>query len=178
MKEYNIIQVSNYITLVCLDLSCRLKVVKWVQKKFSDPHEAAAYYFPSNPSRHAASVGSAEHQQSLDVKEASTQTEDCLSAISAQFQQHCKLASVKLPEDFLELSKSAMDQLQQHGRTNVVYNFVKAVGTVRTDGTDSRLPISRMPMGMIEHTVNFFANKDINRVSCVLLANLVGVKSV
>ena len=159
------------ITPVYLDLSCRLKVVMAAIEVQWSP-QGSSLLFPANPLRHAASVGS------LDVKEVSTQTEDCLPAISAQFQHHCKLSNIELPEDFLELSKSAMNKLQQHGRTNVVYNFVKAVGTVRTDGTDSWLPISRMPMGMIEHTVNFFANKHMGRVCCTFVGKFRSVRSV
>ena len=42
------------------------------------------------------------------------------------------------------------------GRSNVLYNLAKALGTMRDDQTDSLLPVKRMPMGLIEHCVNFF----------------------
>ena len=35
---------------------------------------------------------------------------------------------------------------------------------MRTDGTDSLLPVRRMPMGLMEYAVNFFVSEEMNRV--------------
>ena len=36
---------------------------------------------------------------------------------------------------------------------------------MRPDGTDSRFPVKRMPMGLLEHMVNFFNASSIQQVS-------------
>jgi len=42
------------------------------------------------------------------------------------------------------------------------------VGTERPDGSDMRMPVDRMPFGMIEHCINFFNADDIHQVQVVL----------
>ena len=55
-------------------------------------------------------------------------------------------------------------KLNQAGRSNVVYNMVKAIGTNRSNSDDSLLPLTRMPMGLIEHCVNFFSSSQLQQV--------------
>ena len=59
------------------------------------------------------------------------------------------------PDDFLKLALLAMEHLKSCGRSNVIYNLAKALGTMRDDQTDSLLPAKGMPMGLVEHCVNF-----------------------
>lgn len=56
------------------------------------------------------------------------------------------------PDDFLKLALLAMEHLKSCGRSNVI---AKALGTMRDDQTDSLLPAKGMPMGLVEHCVNF-----------------------
>lgn len=63
---------------------------------------------------------------------------------------------VRIATDFLELVIKASEHLSQCGRSNVVYGVAQAVGRMRPDGSDSRLPAKRMPMGLLEYMVNFF----------------------
>ena len=65
--------------------------------------------------------------------------------------------SLSVPDDFIILAAKAMLQLKSSNRSNVIYNLAKAIGTVREDKSDSRLPTKQMPMGLIEYTANFFA---------------------
>ncbi len=60
---------------------------------------------------------------------------------------------------------SASQHLQQCGRSNVVYQLARAIGMMRPDGSDSRLPAKRMPMGLIEHMVHFFNAGTYQKVS-------------
>ena len=69
-----------------------------------------------------------------------------------------------MQDDFLQLAISVMEQLQSSGRYNVVYRLSKVIGTKRKDQSDSLLPTKRMPMGLIEHCVNFFAASSIKEV--------------
>jgi hypothetical protein len=57
-----------------------------------------------------------------------------------------------------------MENLHRAGRSNVLYLLAKALGTTRPDGSDSLLPISRMPMGLLEYMVNFFTASSIQQV--------------
>lgn len=72
----------------------------------------------------------------------------------------CKFADihygVKIDPDFLQLCFSASRYLKQCNRTNVVYGIAKAIGRMQLDGSDSRLPAKKMPMGLLEQMVNFF----------------------
>ena len=68
------------------------------------------------------------------------------------------------PDDFLELSVNAMAHLHDCQCSNVVYLLSKARGTMRPDSSDSLLPAKRMPMGLIEYSVNFFTSHHINEV--------------
>ena len=77
-----------------------------------------------------------------------------------------KLSSTlkRVPKDFLQLSVSGMCHLAECGRSNVIYSLVKSIGTMRPDQSDSFLPAKRMPMGLIEHCVNFYNCASINQV--------------
>ena len=72
-----------------------------------------------------------------------------------------------VPDDFLSLAAKAMCQLKLNKRTNVLYYLAKGMATPREDGSDTRLPIKRMPMGLIEHVANFFVAEEVRKVSCV-----------
>lgn len=54
---------------------------------------------------------------------------------------------VNVNRDFLSLCMSAFKHLQRCNRSNVVYELAKGIGTMRSNGSDSRFPVKRMPMG-------------------------------
>ena len=63
-----------------------------------------------------------------------------LQAISDLFREYCSThSSVVIPNDFLKMTVSAMEQLKYSGRSNVVYRLSMALGTKREDQTDSLL---------------------------------------
>ena len=70
-----------------------------------------------------------------------------------------------VPVDFLAYAGTAIARLKESGRANVVYNLVKGIGKDRPDSSNSRFPVSRMPMGLIEYATNFYVAEDINQVS-------------
>ena len=51
----------------------------------------------------------------------------------------------------------------------MIYNLVKSLGTMRDDGLDSLLPAKRMPMGLIEYAVAFYAASSIQKVAIPLV---------
>ena len=73
--------------------------------------------------------------------------------------------SLSVPDDFIILAAKAMLQLKSSNRSNVIYNLAKAIGTVREDKSDSRLPTKRMPMGLMEYITIFFAADTVQSVS-------------
>ena len=73
-------------------------------------------------------------------------------------------AQSRVPGDFLNVIVEGVHHLKRSGRSNVIYLLAKALGTMRPDGSDSLLPANRMPMGLIEHVVNFFTVDAINKV--------------
>ena len=54
-----------------------------------------------------------------------------------------------------------MIQLSKGGRTNIL---AKGIGTMRSDKKDSRFPVMRMPMGLVEYTAQFFAADYLQQV--------------
>lgn len=62
---------------------------------------------------------------------------------------------MKFPNDFLT-SLKGMKHLSETERMNVLYELARGLGIMRSDGTDSLFPTSRMPMGMLHFMVGFF----------------------
>ena len=68
------------------------------------------------------------------------------------------------PSDFIHLAIQGMERLHKAGWKNVIYLMAKALGTACPDSSDSLLPTSRMPMGLVEHIVNFFTATSLQQV--------------
>ena len=71
---------------------------------------------------------------------------------------------MSVPGDFLSYTAKVMMNLKSSGRTNVLYNLAKGIGSLRADGTTSRFPTDRMPMGLIEYIASFYVCDDVNQV--------------
>ena len=55
----------------------------------------------------------------------------------------------------------------------LIYLLAKSLGTSRPDGSDSLLPVSRTPMGLLEYMVNFFTASSTNIVLFKKLCNVI-----
>lgn len=75
--------------------------------------------------------------------------------------------TISVPDDFPRLSVNTMAHLKQSGHSNVLYNLAKGIGMLREDGSDSRFPTKRMPMGLLEHSANFFVADQMRKVRFV-----------
>ncbi len=184
-----------------IDTSCRYKVVKWLKKKFDSPKTAEVFYFSTamsvgvqtsySKTSMAVQTGCSgvdlvdvgvqtEHSCSylgaqINMLSATRESENDLHAMSVAFSKYCKeKLNTELGEDFLELSASAMSKLKAGNRSNVLYNLAKGVGTNRMDESESIFPVTRMPMGLVEYTTNFFVAYDLN-VVCLVLLNFTNV---
>ena len=58
-----------------------------------------------------------------------------------------------------------MERLKQCGRSNVIYNLAKELGTMRNNQTDSCFPVNKMSMGLIEYTCNFFVSETLEQIT-------------
>ena len=58
--------------------------------------------------------------------------------------------------DFLDLSLNAMQTLFEEQKNNLVYSISKCFETRECD-TKTRLPLKRMPFGLIDYNLRFFA---------------------
>jgi len=96
--------------------ACQNKVLNTLRKKFASPKDAKAHYFPQKltatesiaaevpiiPSLLLATIGSISNQQ--------------LQVISDLYKSYCNVrSSISLPDDFLQLALSAMEQLKSCG---------------------------------------------------------------
>ena len=95
-----------------------------------------------------------------------------ISQISRQFSSLLKdKYHLNVPQDYLELSVQAMLHLKQGDRSNIL---AKGLGTLKPDGSDSKFPAKRMPAGLLQHMVNFFAADNLSQVLVFcLIANRV-----
>lgn len=66
--------------------------------------------------------------------------------------------------DFLQLAFNAIRNLKNNGRSNLVYQLCKCVGIMRSDMSDSLLPVKRMPTGLIEYILNFYSAQTAKKV--------------
>lgn len=82
--------------------------------------------------------------------------EEKCSVLSLLYSKFADSHCVKIPDDYLQLSLSAMKHLRESGRANVLYKLAKAIGEVHYDESDTKLPCKQMPMGLLEDIANFF----------------------
>ncbi len=92
-----------------------------------------------------------------------------LEVLSQLFSQ---VSNIPVQSDFLELANNAMCHLKDNNRSNIIYLLAKCVGTKRSNGLNSLLPVKRMPMELIEYVVNFFTSSSLTEVCCKSLTLL------
>ena len=57
-----------------------------------------------------------------------------------------------------------MLHLKQCDRSNILYSLAKGLSTLRPDGSDSKFPAKRMPAGLLQYMVEFFAADNLSQV--------------
>ena len=71
---------------------------------------------------------------------------------------HPELNSSYVPSDLLPLLGNAMKVLFINGKNNVMYHASRCFGELRPGENTPRMPLSRMPFGLIAHNLRFFAS--------------------
>jgi len=67
-------------------------------------------------------------------------------------------------DGFIQLAINGMSHLKKCEISNAIFLLDKALGTMRQDQSYSLLSAKQMPMGLIEHCVNYFSATSINKV--------------
>jgi len=159
-------------------MACRFKVVGYLLKEYKTPKDAELHYFAEGiPQTTQTSTSTQRSCVSTNM-----QTDDIdamfllalfkklpageqLQALSMMFIAYMSSSlCITVPEDFLIHTKNAMLQLRSSGRSNVLYNLAKGLGTMREDSSDSRFPTKCMPMGLVEYAASFFICDNLQRV--------------
>ena len=73
---------------------------------------------------------------------------------------HSTMSSSFVPSDFLPLLSSALKVLFVNGKNNVLYDAARCFGDTCPGGTP-RMPLHRMPFGLIAHNLHFFASDNV-----------------
>lgn len=90
--------------------------------------------------------------------------EKLLDDLSKYFSALSTSTGLRVPPDFCNHAFCAMTNLQQGGRSNVLYKLARSLSTPRNDGMGSKFPINRMPMGLLEYMVGFFDSNTMPQV--------------
>lgn len=160
--------------------ACRTRATFGLGRHFSSPLEALQHY--NKPVQFRPKKGSPIR---LHKRDASTQTDpaeeeslqscmlklpesDRLPAITKLLQvfstQCATDIPVAIPDDFLSLTLKAMSYVKKTGRYNVLYGLARGLDEMRKDGSDSKIPALRMPMGLLEYIISFYNSETINEV--------------
>lgn len=170
---------------VCLHVgtACRTRATFGLAKQFDTPLQAQQHYSKPMESRrkqprccarlHAKEVSIPTAQEDdlhSQIKSyfSMLPESECLPVVTKLLQmivaRSLTIVPITIPDDFLVLTLRAMSHLKQSGRSNVVYGLVKGLGQMRADGSDSKLPALRMPMGLLEYVVSFHCSDTLNEV--------------
>ena len=76
------------------------------------------------------------------------------------------------PADFASLSVKAMEVLQSHQKNNLLYKFANCIATARPGSKEMLFPLNRMPLGLVEYQIEFFASTNIVQVSYMSFVNI------
>ncbi len=106
-----------------------------------------------------------EQVSELLVKCKKLQTAELLTLSDQLFDVLLSRHNVESPGDsFVSMSVNAMLRLQHNGKSNVVYKLPQIVAQNRPGTQLSRIPLDRMPWGLIQYQIDFFASKHTNEV--------------
>lgn len=64
-----------------------------------------------------------------------------------------------VPTDFIKLAGCSLKNPQAVGLGNTLYFLVQSIGQMSSDGTGPRMPLDRVPFGLIQHNLEFCQRK-------------------
>ena len=69
-----------------------------------------------------------------------------------------------VPSDFVRLCCKAMKTLHENGKRNILYHLARGLGIEREDCSGPRLPIDRMPFGLLSYSIQYFSCDTVNNL--------------
>ena len=132
--------------------ACQYKVVGYLKKQFQTPRDAEDNYSDERRADNNAEVEpsiieSSTMEYNFSQFSAIIQLDLLFRLFSSYAFSELKLF---VPDDFVALAAKAMVQLRDNNCSNVLYSMAKTIGTIREDGSDSRFPVKRMSMGLVQ----------------------------
>ena len=91
---------------------------------------------------------------------------ECMRIISVLFAECLQDQAVRMrmPQDFLQLVASCLNNFHDHNRGNIIYFLVKGICTLHSDGSDTFFPFKRMSCGLVKYATNFFMVESLQQV--------------
>lgn len=166
--------------------SCRTRVTRHLIKCFKTPKAAEEYYSSLHSHCSPSQMDNNHHTNSPPTSSTSAVSinietvdrlaqllndlcqmdpEQHLLSLSESFATYCTRVDISLPSDFLVLAVKGMQNLKSSNRSNIVYSFAKGLGSQRSSGNDSLLPVKSVLTGLIEYSVNFFTSDNLSKVA-------------
>ena len=124
------------LTFHLIGTACRHKVFDFLAKKFPCPRDAPQFYSPSDnlcrPSTHGVERQIASPRPLIEANDTlqiprtvSNSLYTSLDDVSRMYTRLCKESiGLDVPQDFLALAASAMFNLKENMRSNVLYNLI------------------------------------------------------
>ena len=155
--------------MLCAASSVRQRVVSTLRGRYKDVDVAEKAFNIDHDMEKSPCVSTEKILQSCKVLE----TKDLVFTADQIFQELVKRKELSIPHsNFIDLSLSAMENLKLHSKTNVLYKLAKIVATKRPDCDETLIPLNRMPWGLIQYQIDFFACQNINEVNFETLFSL------
>lgn len=70
-----------------------------------------------------------------------------------------------VPSDFIKLCYEGFKVLYENKKENILYHLARGLGIPREDGTGPRLPVNRMPFGLLSYNIRYFSSDTVNKLS-------------
>ena len=153
-----------------------MRVTSYLMKRFRAPESALSFFEGHTPMPvqppvlHYRDNSTQTYAHSSDVL---AQMKTLLTALPeeeqastiGQLMQYIAPPDVNVPPDFIKHALACMKNHTAAGRSNILAGLAKALGTKRPDGS-SRMPVSEMPVGLLEYISSFFSSDSFYQV-CV-----------
>ena len=136
----------------------------------STVHPTVLHYRDSNTQTNTPPSDVLEQMKTLLV----SLPEEQQASIIGELIQSIAPPEINLSPDFIKHALACMKNLTVAGRSNILADLAKALGTRQPDGS-CRMPVSKMPVGLLEYTASFFSSDSFYQVYTVILVDMQAV---
>ena len=137
------------------------QALRFIEGRIPAPVQPPVLHFRDNSSQTDTSSGDSVVQMKSVL---ATIAEDERATVVGELMQFIAPPNVTVPLDFIAHALAGMETLKEAGRPNILAGLAKALDTKRADGSDSRMPVSKMPVGLIEYAASFFSSDSLHQV--------------